>query len=123
MQEWYVHDAGKTTGPFTTDVLKESIKANKFGADATFCVTGTTTFRSIAEFPELKPAAPTTLARIDAGGAAGEACATKKACCACPVARVLVKLLILATIVGGGVVAAKKLGFCCKKPSPVIKPL
>ena len=50
MQEWYVHQNGNTTGPFTTDVLKESIKAGKVTTDATFCVTGTTTFRTLAEF-------------------------------------------------------------------------
>ncbi|MEZ0228895.1 MAG: DUF4339 domain-containing protein [Planctomycetota bacterium] len=116
MQEWYVHQNGNTTGPFTTDVLKESIKAGKVTTDATFCVTGTTTFRTLAEFPELKPAAPTELPI---------ACAPKSKCgaCSCPIARALVKLLILATLIAGGAFAAKKLGFCCKKPSPVIKPL
>jgi hypothetical protein len=114
MQQWYVHDNGATNGPFTAEQVKESIKTNKIGAAATFCVTGTTTFRPITEFPELVPAQPTELPVV-----AAKRCGV----CACPIARALIKVLILAAVVAGGAVAAKKLGLGCCKKNAVVRPL
>lgn len=112
MQEWYVHENGATTGPFTTEAVKESIKAGKIGALATFCVTGTTTWRPIAELPELVPAKPTELP-----------IATKKACgaCSCPIARNLKRILVLVAFAAIAYVVWMKFGVCCQKA--IIRPL
>lgn len=103
MQEWYVHENGNTLGPFTTEAVKEAIKAGKH-AQATFCATGTTTFRPLAELPELAPAQPTQLPM------AGEKCAA----CTCPIARNIKKILLVA-VLAAVALAVWKFGFhgCC----------
>jgi hypothetical protein len=106
MQEWYVFENGATTGPFTTEALKASIAAGKVGAAATFCVTGTTTFRTLAEHPELAPpppAAPTELPIAKASCGA----------CQCPVFRALKKVIVLAALAAIGFAIWAKLGHHC----------
>ncbi len=108
MQEWYVHDNGATTGPFTTEALKASIAAGKIGAQATFCVTGTTTWRSLGELPELatppaQPAQPTELPL------AGKKCGA----CQCPVFRVVKKVIVLAALAAIGFAIWAKFGHHC----------
>jgi len=89
MQEWYVHDNGATTGPFSTEQVKESIKAGKIGAQATFCVTGTTTWRPLTELPELAPPTPTELPI---------AAKAKCGACSCPIARNFKKIALVAIV-------------------------
>jgi hypothetical protein len=88
MQEWYVHENGATTGPFSTDAVKEAIKAGKIGAQATFCVTGTTSWRPIGELPELAAAQPTELPMA----------AAKCGACSCPIARNFKKIVAVAIL-------------------------
>ena len=104
MQEWYVHDKGATTGPFSTEQVKQSLAAGTIGAGATFCVSGTTTWRSLADLPELKAPEPTALP------------IAKSACgaCQCPVFRVVKKLVFLAILAAIAWAIWFKLGgHCC----------
>lgn len=105
MQEWYVHDKGATLGPFSTEQVKDSLAAGKIGAEATFCVSGTTTWRALGDLPELQPAKKTELPI-----AAGSACGA----CQCPVFRVVKKLVFLAVLASIAWVVWMKLGgHCC----------
>ena len=113
MQQWYVHDKGATTGPFTAEQVKDSIKSGTIGAEATFCATGTTTFRPLSEVPELVPAKPVELPIA--------ATPAKCGACTCPVFRVVKKLAILALMATIAWVLYTKFGGCCTKP--VIRPL
>jgi len=89
MQEWYVHDKGATTGPFTTEQVKESLTRGKIGAQATFCLSGTTTWRPLTDLSELTPARPTELPVMS-----GASCSE----CSCPIARNLKKVVLFALL-------------------------
>ena len=100
MQEWYVHERGATTGPFTTQQVKDSIGKNQIGPQATFCLTGTTTWRTLADLPEFAPPKPTELPM-----------ATKKCGeCRCPIARAMKKVVFLAILTAVAYVLWVKFG-------------
>lgn len=111
MQEWYVHDRGATTGPFSTEKVKEQIAAGKLSDQATFCVTGTTTFRALKDLPELAPPAATELPMV-----------TERACgaCQCPVMRCMKKAVVIAAMVAVGIILWKH--FHHAGPVPIVKP-
>ena len=116
MQEWYVFDNGATTGPFSTEQVKESIKAGKIGAQATFCVTGTTTFRPLTDLPELTPPQATELPMV---------AKAKCGACTCPVMRVMKKVLLVAVVgaLAFGVWAKFHGCFPCHAKKAVVRPL
>jgi hypothetical protein len=88
MQEWYVHNGGATTGPFSTQQVKDLIANNKIGPQATFCLTGTTTWRPLGDVTEFAPAKPTELP------IAAKRCGE----CRCPIARAMKKVIVLAIL-------------------------
>jgi hypothetical protein len=110
MQEWYVHDRGATTGPFSTDKVKADIAAGKLTAEATFCVSGTTTFRKLGDLPELAPAPATPLPMVREGSCGA---------CSCPIMRAMKKVIVLAAMTAVAYVLWKHF----HHTGPVIQPL
>jgi hypothetical protein len=110
MQEWYIHDKGTTTGPFTTAQVKDALAQKKIAENATFCLSGTTTWRPLAALPELAVVvAPKTELPVVA-----ETCGQ----CQCPVARFMKKAVVLAFLAAVAYVLWIKLGH----PAPVSRP-
>lgn len=101
MQGWYVHDKGATTGPFTTEQVRAQIAEGRFGELATYCVTGTTTWRTLRDLPELAPAKPTELPVMKA-----RSCGS----CQCPIAWAMKKVIFLAILAALAYFAWIKLG-------------
>ena len=113
MQEWYVHDKGATTGPFSTEKVKEQITAGKLTEQATFCVSGTTTWRTLKDLPELAVAPATQLPMVSERASCGA--------CTCPVMRCMKKAIVLAAMVAVGIVLWKH--FHHAGTIPIVKPL